>query len=69
MHMLERHILFPSVFTDPSCRFRRQAEQRANRRARVTARTQLHYLSEQHERDNDGCGFEVDADGTALVSE
>jgi hypothetical protein len=69
MHVVERHILFPSVFTDPSCRFRRQPEQCANRRARVTARTQLHYLAQEHQRDDDRCGFKVDGDGAALIAE
>ena len=68
-HVLERHVFFVAIFANPTCRLRGQAEQRTYRRACVTARAQLHDLSQQHQRDDDGCGFEVDADGAALISE
>jgi len=68
MHVLERHILFLSIFTNPSCRLRRKAEQRADRRARVTARAQFHDLPEQHQRDDRGCRLEIDTDRAAVTS-
>jgi hypothetical protein len=46
LYLLEGHVGFGSVGVQSSGGFGRQAEQRADSRARTVSRAQLHYLTE-----------------------
>ena len=58
--LIERNVVLAAVLCNsPRC-FWRQAQQRFNRRASRAARFQFEHLTEQNQRGDDGCGFEID---------
>ena len=57
---IQRDVLFPSVFSDPSRRFRRQAKQGADGAAGLPACSQLEDLAQKDERDDHGGRLEID---------
>ena len=58
--LIERNVVLAAVLCNsPRC-FRGQAQQRFNRRAGRAARFQFEHLTEQNQRGDDGCGFEID---------
>ena len=52
LHVFERDVLLAPSSSSAPCDLRRQAEQRADRRARAAARAQLEHLAEQHQDDD-----------------
>src|SRR3546814_6404618 len=54
LHLVKRHIGFGAVGGNAPGRVRRQAEQRLERRAGLTARLELEHLAEQDKRDDHG---------------
>ena len=55
----ERHVLV-AVVADPARGLRREIEERADGIARALAGGELEHLSDEHEKENHRCGFEVD---------
>src|SRR5204862_5630253 len=58
LHVAERYSALLSIAYDASS-LRRKAEQLPDRRARLAARAQLEYLSEQHEHRDHRGGVEI----------
>ena len=48
---------------------RRQVEQRADGAAGARAGAQFQHLAEQHQHDDHGGGFEIDADGAVMAAQ
>ena len=69
LHPIERHVFLGAVLAHAARGLRGEAEQRPDRRARLTARAQLEDLPEQHERDDHRRGLEVDGDVARLIAE
>src|SRR3546814_5764451 len=69
LHLVKRHIGLGAVGGNAPGRVRRQADQRLERRAGLTARLELEHLAEQDKRDDHGGRLEVDAAQTVMSSE
>ena len=61
MDMRERHVLFGAVVANAACRLRRQAQKRFDRGRSLRACLEFQQLTEKREGNDDGGGFEVDA--------
>ena len=64
----QRHVGFRSVGADAARLLRRQIEQRADGAAGARAGAEFQHLAEQHQHDDHGGGFEIDADGAVMAA-
>ena len=65
----EGHVFIRTVAAQAAGQLRRQPHQRPQRGARSPPRPQLEHLTEQHQRDDGGRRFEVDADPAGAVAQ